>query len=148
MDGTVFLSVKDSDKPLVVESAKQLVKLGFKIVSTRGTAEFLKKRGVKVDEVMKIHEGRPNVLDFLRDEKVDLIINTPAGKATKEDETKIRSLAVSRGIPCVTTIPGMQAMVTGIDSLRNEGFEVCSLQEWHEKIQRAKGRKQKARMKG
>ncbi len=135
LGGTVFVSVKDQDKPFIVEVAKRLVEMGFRLVSTRGTAEFLREAGIPVSEVKKIYEGRPHVLDFLRDAKVDLIINTPAGKATKEDETKIRSLAVARGIPCVTTIPGAQALVTGIRSLLSQGFSVCSLQEWHAKIQ-------------
>ena len=134
LGGTVFLSVKDQDKPAVPEIARHLVEIGFKLVSTRGTAEILRAQGIPVGEVMKIHEGRPHVLDFLRDAKVDLIINTPAGKATKEDETKIRSMAVARGIPCVTTIQGAQAIVTGIRSLLSEGLTVCSLQEWRQKI--------------
>ncbi len=134
LEGTVFLSVKDRDKPAALGIARRLVQLGFQIVSTRGTAATLRQHGVQAGEVKKIYEGRPDVLDFLRDSKVDLIINTPAGKATKEDETKIRSLAVSRGIPCVTTIPGAQALVTGIDALKNQGYGVCSLQEWHERI--------------
>ena len=130
LEGTVFVSVKDRDKPAAVGIARRLAGLGFKLVSTRGTAEFLRKEGLAVGEVMKIHEGRPDVLDFLRNSKVDLIINTPAGKATKADETRIRSLAVMRGIPCVTTIPGANALVTGIAALRKGGYEVCSLQEW------------------
>ncbi|MBI3333130.1 MAG: carbamoyl-phosphate synthase large subunit, partial [Candidatus Omnitrophica bacterium] len=132
LGGTVFLSVKDADKPLAAEVAKRLVELGFKLVSTQGTAETLRGSGIPVAEVMKIHEGRPHVLDFVRDSKVDLIINTPAGKTTKEDETKIRSMAVARGIPCVTTIQGAQALVTGIGSLLSEGLRVRSIQEWHE----------------
>ncbi|MBI3615691.1 MAG: carbamoyl-phosphate synthase large subunit [Candidatus Omnitrophica bacterium] len=134
LGGTVFVSVKDADKPFIPPIARRLVELGFKLVSTRGTAEVLRKQGIPVDEVMKIHEGRPHVLDFLRDSRVDLIINTPAGKATKEDETKIRSMAVARGIPCVTTIQGARAIATGIGSLLKEGLSVCSLQEWHEKV--------------
>ena len=134
LGGTVFLSVKDADKPQAAEIAKHLVEMGFKVVSTRGTADVLRSRGIPVSDVMKIHEGRPHVLDFLRDAKVDLIINTPAGKATKEDERKIRSLAVARGIPCMTTIQGAWALVTGIRSLLIQGLSVCSIQEWHEKI--------------
>ena len=134
LEGTVFVSVKDRDKPAALEIARRLQKLGFKLVSTRGTAGFLRRQGLEVAEVMKIHEGRPDVLDFLRNSKVDLIINTPAGKATKEDETRIRSLAVVRGIPCVTTIPGANALITGIAALRERGYEVRSLQEWHQQI--------------
>ncbi len=138
LEGTVFLSVKDRDKPAAVQIARRLTELGFKIVSTRGTAEYLRRSGLEVGEVMKIHEGRPDVLDILRDSKVDLIVNTPAGKATKADETRIRSLAVMRGIPCVTTIPGAMALVTGIASLR-QGYEVCSLQEWHSHLEPRSG---------
>jgi carbamoyl-phosphate synthase large subunit len=134
LGGTVFLSVKDKDKPQAVPIARRLAELGFKIISTRGTAESLRGHGIPVGEVMKIHEGRPHVLDLVRDSKVDLIINTPAGKATKEDETKIRSMAVARGIPCVTTIPGAQAIVTGIGSLLSQGLSIVSIQEWHEKL--------------
>ncbi len=144
LEGTVFLSVKDRDKPAALAIARRLVKLGFRLVSTHGTAATLRANGVEVEEVMKIHEGRPDVLDFLRDARVDLIINTPAGKATKADETKIRSLAVARGIPCVTTIPGAQALVTGIDALKHQGFDVCSIQEWHEKL---KGRSETLKIK-
>ncbi len=129
-EGTVFISVKDHDKPAAIPIARRLVTLGFKIVSTRGTCAVLRREGVSVDEINKIHEGRPDVLDLVRDSKINLIINTPAGKETKEDETKIRSLAVVRGIPCVTTIPGAQALVTGIEALR-KGYEVRSIQEWH-----------------
>ncbi len=134
LGGTVFLSVKDRDKPAALLIARRLIQLKFRLVSTRGTAQYLRGKGVQVDEVMKIHEGRPDVLDLVRNAQVDLIINTPAGKETKADETKIRSLAVTRGIPCVTTIPGAQALVTGIDALLNQGYGVCSLQEWHEMV--------------
>jgi len=136
LGGTVFVSVKDADKLHGAQIGQRLVELGFKIVSTHGTAEFLRSQGIPVEEVMKIHEGRPHVLDFIRDSKVDLIVNTPAGKATKEDETRIRSMAVMRGVPCVTTIQGAWALVTGIRSLLTQGLEVCSLQEWHAKLQR------------
>ncbi len=134
LGGTVFLSVKDRDKKSAVVIARRLSQLGFQLVSTSGTADFLEKNGLSVSRVLKIHEGRPNVLDIVRDSKVDLILNTPAGKATKEDETKIRSLAVARGIPCVTTIPGVLALITGIESLQKD-YEVRSLQEWHQEIQ-------------
>ena len=136
LGGTVFLSVKNQDKLQLAPIAQEFSDLGFKLVSTKGTADFLRARGIPVTEVMKIHEGRPHVVDFVLDGKIDLIVNTPAGKATKEDETKIRSLAVARGIPCVTTVQGAKAIVTGIRSLLTEGLEVCSIQEWHGKMRR------------
>ncbi|PIQ82659.1 MAG: carbamoyl phosphate synthase large subunit [Candidatus Omnitrophica bacterium CG11_big_fil_rev_8_21_14_0_20_64_10] len=140
LSGTVFLSVKDADKPAAAEIGRRLDRMGFKIVSTGGTAEVLRQVGVEAQTVRKIHEGHPHVLDFLQESKVDLVINTPAGKATKRDEQKIRSLAVSKGIPCVTTIQGARALTTGIESLRASGFEVRSLQEWHEEVRRPKGK--------
>ncbi|MCM8794439.1 MAG: carbamoyl-phosphate synthase large subunit [Candidatus Omnitrophica bacterium] len=136
LGGTIFFSVKDQDKAQAVPIARQFVDLGFKFVSTKGTADRLKENGLPVTEVMKIHEGRPHVLDFISDGKIDLIVNTPAGKATKEDETKIRSLAVARGIPCVTTLQGASALATGIRSLLKDGLSVLSIQEWHEVLKR------------
>jgi len=145
LSGTVFLSVKDQDKPLIAGFTRQLVTMGFKIVTTQGTADYLKRHHVETQVVKKIYEGRPHVLDFLKREKMDLIINTPSGKATKVDETQIRSLAVSRGIPCVTTIPGADALAAGIYALRSKGFEVCSVQEWHKKIKASSSQPRKPR---
>jgi len=141
IEGTVFFSVKDKDKRAAGPIARQLIQQGFLIVATRGTAEFLQREGMVVEEVHKIHEGRPHVLDLIRDGKVNLIVNTPSGKATKSDEALIRSLAVAKGIPCITTIPGAQATVSGIEALRRGGLSVRSLQEWHHAIPAGLGAK-------
>jgi len=129
--GTVFLSVKDKDKRAAVPVAKKLIGMGFAIVATHGTAEHLRREGLTVTEIHKVHEGRPHALDLIRDGAITLIINTPSGKTTKSDESLIRSLAVAKGIPCITTIPGAQASVSGIEALRHGGLSVRSLQEWH-----------------
>ena len=142
-EGKVFLSVKDKDKPTAIRIAKRLIELGFSIVATKGTADHLSHEGLEVTHVNKLHEGRPNVLDLIRDSQVDLIINTPAGKATRVDETRIRSLAVARGIPCITTVQGAQASVSGIGALQKGKIKVRSLQEWHQSMQqnlKAKGK--------
>jgi carbamoyl-phosphate synthase large subunit len=137
VEGTVFLSVKDQDKRAAVPIARRLIELGFSIVATRGTAEQLRREKLSVAEVLKISEGRPNVLDLVRDGRVHLIINTPSGKATRSDEAPIRSLAVAKGIPCITTMPGAQASISGIEALLRGALPVRSLQEWHESLRAA-----------
>ncbi|MBI4313445.1 MAG: carbamoyl-phosphate synthase large subunit [Candidatus Omnitrophica bacterium] len=135
--GTAFVSVKDKDKRLVAPVVRKLIQLGFSIVATPGTAEFLRREGLSVEEIHKIHEGRPHVLDLIRDDKIDLIINSPSGKVTKGDESLIRSLAVANGIPCITTMPGAQASVSGIEVLKRGNLSVLSLQEWHQKLRQS-----------
>ena len=133
--GSVFISVKNQDKRHLVFVAKKLVDLGFQIIATSGTAEALVRNGIEVEVLPKIHEGRPNILDYIKNDKVDLIINTPAGKATKEDETKIRSHAILHSVPLITTLAGAEASVNGIESLiRQPQMQVKSLQEYHRDI--------------
>ncbi|MBD3379173.1 MAG: carbamoyl-phosphate synthase large subunit [Candidatus Omnitrophica bacterium] len=129
--GTVFVSVQDSDKRNIVFVAKKLYDMGFKIVATSGTAKILNSNSIEVEAVKKMHEGRPNVMDLVKDGKIDLIINTPSGKAPHKDGALIRSIAVMRGIPCITTLAGAQASVNGIESLLKKETEVRSLQEYY-----------------
>ncbi|MBI3008350.1 MAG: carbamoyl-phosphate synthase large subunit, partial [Candidatus Omnitrophica bacterium] len=133
LKGNVFISVKNKDKRAVVFIAKKLVDIGFNLVATGGTAKVLSRSGIPVKTVFKIHEGRPNILDMIKNGEITIIINTPAGKATKVDETKIRSLAVSKGISCVTTISGAQATVNGIESLLKNGLSVKAIQDYYKK---------------
>ena len=123
LSGKVFVSVKNKDKRTIVFLAKKLSDFGFKIVSTEGTAKVLSNNGIDVKHVLKINEGRPNVLDLMINREISLIINTPAGKHTREDERKIRSTAVSRNIPCVTTISGAYALINGIEALLKKGID-------------------------
>jgi len=133
--GTVFISVRDSDKRDIVFVAKKLVDLGFSIISTSGTAEVLQTNGIDAVAIPKLYEGRRNIIDYIKDGQVGLIINTPGGKATKEDEQKIRSHAVLYGVPLITTIAGAQASVHGIESLIKHGkLQVTALQEYHRRI--------------
>jgi len=131
--GNVFISVKNSDKKKIIPIAKKLSQLGFKIFSTSGTAEFLKENKIETEILAKLYESlRPNVIDLIKDGKIDLMINTPAGKATKEDETKIRSHSVLYNVPLITTIAGALASVNGIESLiKNPSLGVKSIQEYH-----------------
>jgi carbamoyl-phosphate synthase large subunit len=132
--GNIFISVKNKDKRNIIFIAKKLEDLGFKIVATSGTEKALKRHGVNVKGIYKIQEGRPNVLDLIKNREIDLIINTPSGKIPRVHEVKIRSHAVQYGIPIVTTIPGAQATVNAIETLIKQGIDVKSLQEHHQKI--------------
>lgn len=135
--GNVFISVKNQDKRNIVFVAKKLADLGFKIVATSGTAEALKSNDIDVQVLPKLHEGRPNAIDLLKDGKISLIINTPSGKTTKEDEMKIRSLAILYNIPLITTVSGAQASVNGIENLiKKPKISVKSLQEYHKEIKK------------
>jgi len=129
--GNVFISVRDKDKPGAVEIVKKLKKLGFHIYATTGTASILEASGVKVKVLPKIAQGRPNVLDLMKDGKLQMVINTPSGRIPREDEVKIRSQVILYNIPYTTTIAGAQATVSGIEALLKKGLKVKSLQEYH-----------------
>jgi carbamoyl-phosphate synthase large subunit len=129
--GTVFLTVADSDKPAVTGIATQLHDLGFEIVATRGTAEALRRMGIPSQEINKIGEGSPHVVDWIERGEVDLVINTPVGTGARADGWEIRSAAVARGIPCITTMAGGMAAARAIAAARRGEAEVVSLQELH-----------------
>lgn len=130
-EGKVFISVNDRDKRKIVGIAKRISALGYEIVSTSGTAEVLRKNSLEVEEVVKLGEGRPDVLDLIKNSEIKLIINTPSGKKTKVDETKIRSGAIMHMIPIVTTLSGARATVNGLEAAKKKGFKVKALQDYH-----------------
>jgi carbamoylphosphate synthase large subunit/REP element-mobilizing transposase RayT len=130
-NGRVFISVKDSDKGAIVPVAREFVKLGFEIISTSGTAAALSKEKIKVTKVFKLREGRPNVLDRVKNGDINFIINTPSGKIPREDEVLIRNAALARKIPIMTTVRAAQASANGIRSLQQSNVSVRSLQEYH-----------------
>jgi carbamoyl-phosphate synthase large subunit len=129
--GRIFISVRDSDKKNVVALAKEYSKLGFELCATSGTAKVLQAGGVKVETLFKLDEGRPNVLDMIKNGEVQLVINTPAGKSPRVDEVRIRSAAVAHKIPIMTTLAGANAALLGIKAMRDKGLSVRSLQEYH-----------------
>src|SRR3954453_10438214 len=129
--GKVFISVKDTDKEAVIPVAREFVKLGFEIISTSGTAEALTKAKIKVTKVFKIHEGRPNVLDRIKNGDINFIINTPIGKIPREHEVVIRNAALAAKIPIMTTVRAALASANGIRSLQKRKIQVRSLQEYH-----------------
>jgi carbamoylphosphate synthase large subunit/REP element-mobilizing transposase RayT len=129
--GNVFISVKDDDKPHVIPIAREFVGLGFQIIATRGTAAMLTAAGVPVTKVHKIRQGRPHVLDLVRNGEVHFIINSPGGKVPREDEVRIRNASLARKIPIMTTVRAAQASVNGIRSLQRSSLKVKTLQEYH-----------------
>jgi len=129
--GRVFVSVKDADKEAIIPVAREFLKLGFEIVSTSGTAEALTKAKIKVTKVFKIHEGRPNVLDRIKNGDINFIINTPTGKIPREHEIVIRNAALAAKIPIMTTVRAALASANGIRSLQKRKVQVRSLQEYH-----------------
>src|SRR5438045_4060182 len=129
--GNVFVSVQDSDKTSVVSIVREFVALGFGIIATSGTATALEAARVPVTRVFKIREGRPNVLDRVKNGDISFIINSPSGKIPREDEVTIRNAAIAQKIPIMTTLRAAQASVYGIRSLQKNKVRVRSLQEYH-----------------
>jgi len=129
--GNVFVSVQDSDKTSVVSVVRDFVALGFGIIATSGTATALEAARVPVTRVYKIREGRPNVLDRVKNGDISFIINSPSGKIPREDEVTIRNAAIAQKIPIMTTLRAAQASVYGIRSLQKSKVRVRSLQEYH-----------------
>ena len=129
--GAVFISVNDFDKGGVLPHARTLHELGFHIYATRGTAEFLDSQGVPAEMVLKVNEGRPNVVDYIKSGKIDIVFNTPLGRESFYDDGAIRKSATLHGVLCVTTLTGAAATVQGIRALRQHQLDVLSLQEIH-----------------
>ena len=129
--GTVFLSVRDRDKTAMIPIARQFVELGFKLVATHGTARALEDAGLAVERVFKVKEGRPNVVDYIKGERIHLIINTPHGQDTFFDDKAIRRAAIVQRIPTITTLAAARAAAEGIASLQKESITVNALQALH-----------------
>jgi carbamoyl-phosphate synthase large subunit len=131
LSGKVFISVSDAHKSEVAGVAKLFADQGFELVATTGTANVLEKAGLKVQRVLKLLEGRPNVIDLLKNKEIQLVINTPSGAAPREDEIKIRTTAVYTNTPIMTTLSGARAAALGSAALKKTGYEVRTLQEYH-----------------
>jgi carbamoyl-phosphate synthase large subunit len=132
-EGQVFISVNDQDKTNIIPIARDLASLGFRLVATSGTASTLRKVGLSVEKVFKVNEGRPNVVDLVRNGTLAFIINTPLGRISHFDEKAIRRAAVKHSVSCVTTLSAAVALVNGIRAQRDKGIQIASLQELHRK---------------
>ena len=133
LEGAVFVTVNDHDKPTVLPIARRLHELGFRILATEGTERYLRGRGVPAERVLKVHEGRPNAIDLIVSGEVHLLINTPLGKFTQADDYAIRRAALVHRVPYTTTMSAASAACDAIIALRSRTGSVRSLQEWHEK---------------
>src|SRR5581483_557934 len=132
LSGKVFVSVKDKDKEAVFPIAKRLSEMGFGLVATSGTADYLSRRGMAVEKINKVKQGRPHIVDILKNKEVQLVINTVGDKVSQIDSYSIRQTVLHQSIPYFTTIAGARAAVRGIESLLKEGMKVKSLQEYHQ----------------
>ena len=134
LEGTVLITVTDPDKTSIENTAKEFIKLGFKIIATEGTHKYLKENGIEAQHVLKIYEGRPNIVDVIKNDQVQLIINTPVGKRSQHDDSYIRKAAIKYKIPYITTTTAAAASAKGIAAIKGKQFEVKSLQSYHQDI--------------
>ena len=134
LEGTVLITVADPDKSSIADTAKAFEKIGFKIMATAGTDEYLKSKGIKSEHVLKVHEGRPNIVDAIKNNQIQLIINTPVGKRSKYDDSYIRKAAIQYKIPYITTTTAAAATVKGIAARKGAEPVVESLQSYHASI--------------
>ncbi len=132
--GGVLLTVSDADRPAVGEVARQLHQLGFKIIATNGTHRFLKECGIDAKRILKMHEGRPNIVDAIKNNEIQLVINTPSGKLSKHDDSYIRKTAIKFKIPYITTLAAALAAARGITAKKRGHGAVKSLQDYHRDI--------------
>jgi len=128
--GAVFISVKNSMRRNIVFMAKTIASLGFKIYASEGTCHVLRSNGINVKMVQKIGEGKPDIVDLIKNNDIDLVINVPADKKSQQDSKPIRSAAVLQGVTYITTLEGAQAAISGLDSLERTGFSVKPIQEY------------------
>jgi carbamoyl-phosphate synthase large subunit len=133
-EGTVLITVADRDKPACLEVARRFAELGFRIKATQGTYQFLRSQGIDCEPILKLREGRPNIVDAITDGEIQLVINTPRGKVGKADDSYIRTTAIRRKVPYITTMAAAVAAAKGIAAYRQGHGQVKSLQEYHAEI--------------
>ena len=130
IEGKILLTVADKDKPELLPLAQRLKKIGFTIYATENTSRYLKEEGVDNTEIKKLHEGRPNIADAIKNKEINLIINTPAGKNSKYDDSYIRIMSIQYKIPYITTMAAALASVEGIEAIRKKEISAKSLQDY------------------
>jgi carbamoyl-phosphate synthase large subunit len=133
-DGAVLITIADADKAASLEAAKKFAQIGFKIVATGGTAKFLADNGVNAETILKMHEGRPNIVDAIKNGEIQLVINTPSGKLSQHDDSYIRKAAIQHKVPYITTAAAAVAAAKGVESTRAGKAQIKSLQSYHADI--------------
>jgi len=131
LEGTVLITVADRDKPGVLDVARRFAQLGFRIRATQGTHELLARHGIASQPILKMREGRPNCADAIVNGEIQLVINTPRGKLGTADDSYIRTTAIRRKVPYITTLAAASAAATGIAAYRQDHGRVRSLQSYH-----------------
>jgi carbamoyl-phosphate synthase large subunit len=134
LSGTVLITIADRDKDKILETAMNFVKMNFKIKATGGTQQFLQENGIDAEKILKVHEGRPNIVDAIKNGDIQLVINTPAGKQSEFDDSYIRKTAIKFKIPYITTTSAALASSKGILDRQGREYAVKSLQEYHSEI--------------
>ncbi len=132
--GKIILSVKDKDKPHTVEISRKLTGMGFKIIATKGTAQYLADKGLSVEVVNKVAEGRPHIVDLIKNKEVSFIINTVTGAQAQRDSLSIRRSALQFKVPYTTTITGARAVVMAIEMLQKKEMSIKSIHEYHKAV--------------
>ncbi|HOO86007.1 MAG TPA: carbamoyl-phosphate synthase large subunit, partial [Prolixibacteraceae bacterium] len=132
--GNVLITIADRDKDKIIETAKNFINMGFSITATGGTASFLAQNGIEAASIKKVHQGRPNIVDAIKNGEIALVINTPAGKQSEYDDSYIRKNAIKYNIPYITTTSAALAATAGIKERLNGNYVVKSLQEYHKDI--------------
>jgi carbamoyl-phosphate synthase large subunit len=130
LSGRIFISLKDSDKPLMINAARKLLEMGFSIIATGGTADYFMQQGLNVTRVNKVLEGRPHIVDALKNGEVQMVFNTTEGSQSIKDSRSIRTTALSQKIPCITTATGARSTVRAIEAMRAGALEVAPLQSY------------------
>ena len=134
INGSVLITVADRDKNSILQAARNFFDMGFRIISTEGTGKFLENKGIKTELVLKVHEGRPNIVDAIKNGEIDLVINTPAGRLSEYDDSYIRKNSIKYKIPYITTTSAALSATEGIKERRHGQYKVKSLQEYHSDI--------------
>jgi len=134
VNGTVLITIADRDKNRIIEFARNFRDMGFNILSTAGTKQFLEEQGVPATLILKVHEGRPNIIDAIKNGEIDLVVNTPAGRLSEYDDSYIRKDAIKYGIPYITTTSAALSATKGIKERQNGKYHVRSLQDYHSSI--------------
>jgi carbamoyl-phosphate synthase large subunit len=133
--GTVLITIADRDKNKIIRTASNFRDMGFTIVSTGGTKQFLEENNIEAKYIKKVHEGRPNIVDAIKNKEIDLIVNTPAGRLSEYDDSYIRKNAIKYKIPYITTTSAALSATEGIKERQNGEYKVRSLQEYHAAIE-------------
>ncbi len=133
--GTVLITIADRDKERIIQTAKNFRDMGFRILSTGGTKSFLESHSIPADLILKVHQGRPNIVDAIKNGEIDLVVNTPAGRLSEYDDSYIRKNAIKYKIPYITTTSAALAATNGIRERQNGEYKVKSLQDYHSEIE-------------